>query len=173
MSDDIVVTWEPTLLEEEGSHVLNCCFFLCQKWCVIWSEGRVATSDHLGFWGLFLASSTLNVNQHQVKTDRGLPTRLRGRNITKPFAFYCFVILFLGDIFRNLSPWETCVFDMSSLWTGVSWCSAFCFHYIEPAQRSQNRLWKSCLWLGRTLVLTLKQMWYLHKGPSASMGRIK
>lgn len=28
--------------------------FLCQKWCVTWIESCVATSEILGFWGLFL-----------------------------------------------------------------------------------------------------------------------
>lgn len=147
--------------------------FLCQKWCVIWSEGYVATSDSLGFWGLFLASYTPNVNQPHVKTDRVVLIIKHGLNVTEPFAFSTLLLSFSLMLLRVFAPLEIFMFDMSSLWTGVPWCSAFCFSYMESTQGSQNRLWKSCLRLGRTPVLTLKQMWYLHKRPAVSMERIK
>lgn len=147
--------------------------FLCQKWCVIWSEGCIATLDNLGFWGLLLASYTLNVNQHHVKTDQVTLITKRGLNVIEPFASYYFVILFLTDVLKSLHPWKSLCLIRLAFELKFQWCSALCFYYTEPTQGSQNRLWKSCLWLGRTPVLTLKQMWYLRKGPAVSTERIK
>lgn len=148
-------------------------FFLCQKWCAIWSEGCVATWANLGFWGLFLVSYTLNVKQHHVKTDWVMLIMKHGLNVTGPLLFII-SLFFLNDILKSLcSPGYLYFFGMSSLRTGVSWRSEICFCYVEPTQGPQHRLWKSCLWLGRTPVLTLKQMWYQHKDQQCARRELK
>lgn len=123
-------------------------FFLCQKWCAIWSEGCVATSENLGFWGLFLASYTLNVNQHHVKTDWVMLITKHGLTVTVSLLFII-LLFFLSNIHKRLCSLGCLYFfDMSGLRTGVTRYSEFCFCYAEPTRGPQNRLRKSCLWWG-------------------------
>ena len=83
--------------------------FLCQKWCAIWSEGCVATSENLGFWGLFLASYTLNVNQHHVKTDWVMLIMKHGLSVIVPLLFII-SLFFLTDVLKCLCSLDILIF---------------------------------------------------------------